>query len=129
MYGKPWNPNRHFSEVHGIAPYAFHQDGQRYNAQKQPVDEHGKLMPLMPKHEAVDSVPVTPAPQPVNPDDDIPEDEKPLDLLAWANGDKELAGTPWQTVRNAATDVLGDISELRSKDALRTAILGHFKNA
>lgn len=126
MYGKPFNPKRPFGEVFGVANHAYEQDGQRFNAQKQPVDENGRLMPLAPKA----PVPAEPAPETLiedDPDIDTPEDEKRFDLHAWAMGDPSLAGTPWQTVRAASAEVLGDITELKSKEALRKALREHFQ--
>lgn len=131
MYGKPFNTKRPYGEVHGIAAWTYEQDGQLYNAQKQPVDESGNLMPLAPDAPAARAeIPTTAAAQRMELDeDDTPADEKPLDLRAWALGDKELSATPWQTVRSAAADTLGDISELKSKEALRKALLEHFNEA
>lgn len=129
MYGKPFNVKRPFGVVHGSSLYAFEQDGQLFNVSKQPVDENGKLMPLEPRNEA----PPEPEPGPValagDPDDDIPEDEKPFDLHAWAMGDEKLAATPYATVRAAAATVIEDMSSLKSKDALRKALLAHYQTA
>lgn len=125
MFAKPFNPTRPFGTVHGFAPYAFTQDGQRYDGQKQPVDENGKPMPLEPKVAAAKAAAAPAAPPAVAEDDDMLEEEK-LDLLAWAKDDPAMVATPWQSVRAAAAEVLEDISELKSKAQLKAAILAHF---
>lgn len=125
MYGKPFNHRQDFSEVHGIANYAFRQGEQRYNSQKEPVDEHGNLMPLPPVAKA-EPKPAAAPPTLELDEDDTPADEKPFDLEAWAMGHPDLVGTPWQTVRSAAAEALGDITHLKSKDALKAALREHF---
>lgn len=124
MYDKPFNPNRPYGEVHGIAPYAFEQDGHFFNSQKQPVDANGTPLPLAP--EPVAQAPATETVIIEDPDDDVPADEKPIDLLAWANGDEALKTLPFQTVKAAAAQLLGTDVALPSKEATRKAILAHY---
>lgn len=126
MSAKPFNHKRPFGTVQGLPGVAYDQDGQLYNHQHEPVDLDGKLMELAP-----DAAP-TPAPQPsvaapppVTEDDDRLEEEK-VDLRAWAMDDPSAAATPWQAVREAAAAVLDDISELKSKAALKDALLKHY---
>lgn len=129
MYGKPFNHARDVGTVHGDGRFAFEQDGQLYNAQKQPVDQNGQVMPLQPRAAAPEptSDPEPTAPPPAdNPDDDIPADEKPFDILAWAQGDEMLKATPFQKVKAEAAMLLGDATALTSKDAVRKAILAYY---
>lgn len=125
MSAKPFNHNRPFGTIIGDSRFAFDQDGQLYDSQKRPVDEHGKPMTLAAKPAAPVEAPAPAAPPVIGEDDDRTEDEK-LDLLAWAKDDPAMAATPWQSVRAAAADVLEDISELKSKAALKEAILKHY---
>lgn len=156
MYGKPFNPNRPYGQVIGDGRFAFEQDGQIYNAQREPVDSEGRLMPLAEdgaiaadiqttktivnpaatgtqpaSQPAVESQPnqtdeldVKDAAPPI--DDDTPDDEKPFDILAWAQGDETLKATPWAKVKAEAARLLGDGAPLPSKDAARKAILAHY---
>jgi len=126
MSAKAFNPNRPFGTVTGDSRFAFDQDGQLYDNQKRPVDSNGILMELAAKPAAPVEEPPPVAPVAAGDDDDRTEDEK-LDLLAWAKDDPALAATPWQSVRAAAADVLEDISELKSKAALKDAILKHYE--
>jgi hypothetical protein len=131
MYGKPFNPKRDFATIVGGGPVAFDQDGQLYNSAKQPCDEHGNVMPLAPANAApqIEEGPalVAVAAAPVeNPDDDIPEDEKPFDILAWAQGDETLKTTHYGTVRAEAARLLGDTTKLTGKEATRKAVLAHY---
>jgi hypothetical protein len=148
MYGKPFNPNRPFGTCMGDGRFAFEQDGQIYNALKQPVDGEGNLMPLEdgapaaaatvtdtqppatqpPAPTETDSIPEEPeAPDGSKPiDEDTPDDEKPFDILAWAQGDEALKATPWAKVKAEAAVLLGDTAPLPSKEAARKAILAHY---
>lgn len=133
MFAKPFNPKRPFGDVHGIPGVAYDQDGQLFNPQKQPVDINGKPMTLAPADAAPAAAPAPEAPKPAAPsviaeDDDTLEEDK-LDLRAWAKDDPDLYATPWQTVRAAAAGVLDDITELKSKAALKAALLAHFGEA
>lgn len=127
QYGKPFNHNRPFGEVHGDGRYAFDQDGQLYNVLKQPVDGDGKLMPLPPRNDA--EIPVTTS-EPItaeSPEDDIPADEKPIDLLAWANGDPVLKATPWhQVCAQIAAQITPDKAAFANKATAIKTILDHF---
>lgn len=125
MYGKPFNEKRPFGTIYGPSPYAFHQDGNYYNAQKEPVDESGNRLPLAPRS-AAPEIPVASVLPVENTDDDIPDDEKPFDVLAWAQGDETLKATPWTKVKAEAATLLGDATGLSSKDAARKAILAHY---
>ncbi len=125
MYGKPFNEKRPFGTVHGIAPYAIEQDGNFYNAQKEPVDENGKRLPLAP---ALEDDPEIPTNTQIvdNPDDDVPADERPFDLLAWAQGDEALKALPYGKVRAEAGKFIEAAKTANGKDALRKAILDHY---
>lgn len=129
MYGKPFNEKRPYGEIYGIASHTYEQDGNFYNAQKEPVDENGNVLPLAPVAAKADHKPAAASPAMELDEDDTPADEKPMDLRAWAKGDPTMAGTPWQSVRNAAQAELGDITELKSKEALKKALLEHFNEA
>lgn len=124
MYGKPFNEKRPFGTIFGPYPYMFEQDGNFYNAQKEPVDADGNRLPMAPKA-AAPEIPVT---QTVveNPEDDIPDDEKPFDILAWAQGDETLKATPWPKVKAEAATLLGDTTAITGKEAARKAILAHY---
>lgn len=134
MYGKPFNPKRPFGTVTGDSRYAFDQDGQLFNAQYQPVDLEGNLMPLPPGTESKAperEIPVTKTepvgarfePAAESSDDDIPEDEKPFDLVAWAKGAEHLKATPWPTVKAQAARLFEDMTKITNKEAARKAIL------
>ena len=154
MYGKPFHPNRPYGQVIGDGRFAFEQDGQIYNALKQPVDSEGNVMPLedgaaaaeipttvtivgpsattaTKTQPAVESQPnqtdeldVKDAAPPI--DDDTPDDEKPFDILAWAQGDETLKATPWAKVKAEAARLLGDGTTLANKEAARKAVLVHY---
>ena len=129
MYGKPFNEKRPFGEAKGDPRFHYEQDGQVYNALKQPVDMDGRLMPLPPADEpkapAEDNT-VIEQTQPENPDDDIPEDEKPFDILAWAQGDETLKSTPFAKVKAETARLVEDMTGITSKDTARKAILAHY---
>lgn len=129
MFAKPFNPKRPFGTVQGLVGVAYDQDGQLYNFQHQPVDLDGKLMDLAPAAAAAAAEPAPEkapaAPAVIGEDDDTLEEDK-VDLRAWAMGDPAAAATPWQSVREAAGLVLDDISELKSKAALKEALLKHY---
>lgn len=130
MFARPYNPKRPHGDVHGLPGVAFDQDGQLYNAQKQPVDDTGKVLPVAAAPASAPEKPVAaPAVVTGSDEDDIPEDEKGIDLLAWANDSPDLKGLPWQTVRLEAQKILEDISELKSKAALKQAIIDHYAAA
>lgn len=133
MYGKPFNPKKPFGTVFGDGRFAFDQDGQLYNAQKQPVDADGKPMALPPDHKPTPVEPDIPTtvtvsmPPADDPEDDVPEDEKPFNILAWAQGDEMLKATPYGTLRAEAARLLGDASKLTGgKEAIRKAVLAHY---
>lgn len=127
MYGKPWNPKRPYGEVKGDERFHFDQDGQLYNALKMPVDSEGNLMPLPPA-----AAPVieeeAPAPAPVadDPADDIPADEQPFDIMAWAQGEPTLAMAPWSKIKAETVRLIGDANGITGKEAARKAVLAHF---
>ena len=131
MYGKPFNHKKPFATIHGIFSASFEQDGQLYNGQKLPVDKDGNLMPFAPSAknaidelDELDDAPKTAAPE--NPEDDIPEDEKPFNILAWAQGDEMLVKTtPWNKVKAEAAILLGE-NTVGGKEATRKAILAHY---
>lgn len=128
MYGKPFNHKKPFGTIYGTSVAAFEQDGQRYNGQKQPIDNDGNIMPFAPSNknaiDELEDVPTTVAAE--NPEDDIPEDEKPFNILAWAQGDEKLVKTtPWNKVKAEAAILLGDHS-VGGKEATRKAILAHY---
>lgn len=125
MYGKPFNEKRPFGTIFGPHPYMFEQDGHYYNAQKEPVDENGNRLPLAPKAVAAD-IPVTTVVPVETPEDDVPEDEKTFDILAWAQGDETLKATTWPKVKAEAARLLGDASLLTTKESARKAILAHY---
>lgn len=132
MFAKAFNPKRPFGTVNGIPGVAYDQDGQLYNFQHQPVDLDGKVMDLAaapepaPEPEPAPAAAKAPAaPAVIGEDDDTLEEDK-VDLRAWAMGDPAAAATPWQSVREAAGLVLDDITELKSKAALKEALLKHY---
>lgn len=128
MYGKPFDHKAHAPEVHGDGRFAFEQNGQLYNAMKQPVDSDGKLMPLPPRR-GEDDPPVStsqPTPTDTDPDEDEVDDDRPFNILAWAQGDETLKSTPWPKVKAEALTLLGDASQLTGKSAARKAILQHY---
>lgn len=125
MYGKPLNEKRPYGTIFGPHPYMFEQDGNFYNAQKEPVDANGNPLPLAPKAAAAE-IPVTVSMPVENPDDDIPEDERPFDILAWAQGDEALKATPWPKVKAEAATLLGDATSLTGKEVTRKAVLAHY---
>lgn len=135
MYGKPFNPNRPFGQVIGMPGVSFDQDGQLFNAMKMPVDGNGVPMPLPPGAEdkpvaelkkiegdGLETM-ILPAD---DPDDDVPEDEKPFDILAWAQGDETLKATPWPKVKAETALLLGDATAVTKKEDARKAILAHY---
>lgn len=128
MYGKPFNPKRPFATVHGDERFHFEQDGQIYDAQKNPVDLDGKPMPLDPAAKPVAVEPEAPAAAIVadNPADDIPADELPFNILAWAQGEPSLAKTPWEKVKAETARLVDDMTGITGKDAARKAILAHY---
>lgn len=130
MYGKPFDHKKPFGTIHGISVAAYEQDGQLYNGQKQPIDADGNLMKMAPQAvEDEDLLPKAadnPQPPAENADDDVPEDEKPFDILAWAQGDETLKATPWAKVKAEAAVLLGDTAPLPSKEAARKAVLAHY---
>lgn len=128
MYGKPFNPNRPFGTCQGDTRFAFEQDGQVYNALKEPVDESGNLMPLDPALAAPAPEPEAPkAPaKPENPEDDIPEDEKPFNILAWAQGEPSLAKTPWDKIKAETARLVDDMTGITGKESARKAVLAHY---
>lgn len=129
MFAKPFNRHRPYGTVTGDSRYAFEQEGQLYDNQERPVDIDGKLMELAPAAaKAAPEQPAPAAPSNIEEDDDTLEEEK-VDLRAWAMGDPSTAATPWQSVREAAGLVLDDITELKSKAALKEALLKHFGEA
>jgi hypothetical protein len=129
MYGRPFNTNAPFGEVHGDNRYAFEQGGQLYNAQRQPVDIEGRVMPLAPAAApaaAPREIPTTVVKPVEDPDDDIPADERPFDLLAWAKGDETLKATPWGTIRAQTAQLIEDMTKITNKETARKAILAHY---
>lgn len=127
MYGKPFNQKRDFGEVKGDERFHFDQDGQLYNALKQPVDNEGNLMPLEEGAAIAVEEPAPAAPVvPDNPDDDIPADELPFNILAWAQGDPALAKTPWEKVKAETARLVDDMTGVTGKEAARKAILAHY---
>lgn len=127
MYGKPFNEKHAFGEIFGDNRFAFEQDGQLYNALKEPVDQDGKRMDLPPKAaepelHATKTEPI----RAEDPDDDIPADEKAIDLLAWARGAPELQSLPWITVKAQAAQLVGNMMAVNGKDNARKAILAHY---
>lgn len=128
MYGKPFSPKKPFGEIFGDNRFAFEQDGQLYNALKEPVDQDGNRMSLDPAAKAAAPEPEqAAAAAPEDPDDDIPADERGFDLLGWARGDEELKATPWAKVRAETARIIDDMSGISSKDAARKAILAHYR--
>ena len=131
MYGKPFNHKKPFGTVSGDDRFHFEQDGQVYDVQKRPINHlTGELLPLEAGAETLaDSVdaaaPVAPA-TPENPEDDIPDDEKPFNLLAWAQNEPSLAKTPWEKVKAEAARLLDDMAGIVSKEAARKAILAKY---
>lgn len=128
VYGKPFNPRRPFGTCHGDERFHFEQDGQAYDAHKRPVDGDGNRMALPPEAEAADPEPETSEPKPDagNPDDDMPADEQPFNLLAWAQGDAELAATPFAKVKAETARLIEDMTGITGKEAARKAILAHY---
>lgn len=128
MYGKPFDHKRDFGTILGGSLYVFEQDGQLYNAAKEPVDENGVPMPLAPKV-TLEDIPTTstqPMPPVEDPNDDIPEDEKPFDILAWAQGDESLKATHFQKVKAEAAMLLGETALPAKKEDIRKAVLAHY---
>lgn len=129
MSAKPFNAKRPFGTVQGLPGVAYDQDGQLYNHQHEPVDLDGKPVPLAPAAASPAPAPEpakAPAAAPVMAEDDDTLEEDKVDLRAWAMGDPAAAATPWQSVREAAGLVLDDITELKSKAALKEALLKHY---
>ena len=131
MYGKPFNEKRDFATVHGDGRIHYQQDGQSYNAAKEPVDSDGNRMPLPPGSESEadgaegDAATVTPPPAD-NPEDDIPADEQPFNLLAWAQGDPALAKTPFAKVKAETARLIEDMTAITNKETARAAILAKY---
>lgn len=126
MFGKPFNHKLPAGEVWGDSRFAYDQGGQLYNAQKQPVDGNGNVMPLakpVVEDVAPASNPVPVAAPVTSPDDDIPADEREFDVVAWARGDETLKATPWQAVRAAVAREIEDMTAITGKEAARKAIL------
>lgn len=129
MYAKPFNPKLPFGEIFGDNRFAYEQNGQLYNAVKAPVDQNGNRMELEPAPVKAEPAPaaVTAAP-PEDPEDDIPEDEKPFDLLAWATGEEDLQKTPWLKIRAEVARAMPDnAAAINSKEAARKAVLAMYK--
>jgi hypothetical protein len=128
MYGKRFNHKAPFGEIYGDPRFAFEQDGQLYNGQKMPVDGNGNAMPVPPLEAAAErkAAPVAdarPALSAADADEDVPADEKELDIVAWARGDEALKATPWQAVRAAVAREFEDMTAITGKEAARKAIL------
>lgn len=130
IYGKPFNPRRPFGTCSGDDRFHFEQDGQVYDVNKMPVDHlTGEPMPLPPDYKApvADAAPAAPAPVVAdNPEDDVPADEKPFDLLAWAQGEPSLSKTPWEKVKAETASLVDDMTGITGKEAARKAILAHY---
>jgi hypothetical protein len=127
MYGKPFNPKREFGTIMGDTRFHFEQDGQLYNALKQPVDVNGALMPIPPMAEpATKKEPAPPSPPPEDPSADMTDDDRPFDLLAWANDDPALKATPWAKILAETARIIDDTSSINSKTAARKAILAFY---
>lgn len=135
VYGKPWDHKASFGTIHGDNRFAYAQGEQCYNVMKQPVDSAGNVMPLPPAGKAKTEASGTtksPSSLPViddDPDDEIPEDEVDIDLLAWAKGDDPaLNALPWQTVKAQAATLLGDDMP-SNKAEVRKAIIAMYAGA
>lgn len=130
MYGKPFNPRRPYGNVIGDERFHFEQDGQIYDVNKMPVDHlTGELIPLEPGSKPiVEDAELEPVATKVaeNPDDDIPADELPFNILAWAQGDPALAKTPWEKVKAETARLVDDMTGVTGKEAARKAILAHY---
>jgi hypothetical protein len=105
---KRFNPNKEHGTVHGDPRFAFNQNGIMYNGAGHAVDDDGKKIPM----EAGPLLPqVQASPKAQQPkqrdidDDDVTEDEKPLDLVAWRDG--KLQGTLWPLVVAAVKAQIG----------------------
>lgn len=125
QYGKPFpvkmkqaGPN-----VYGDVRFAYEYDNQMYNAQFEPVDANGKVMPLPPA--PVRAAEPQPEQKPSMPpatddgDDDTPEDEKEIDLRAWADGTVKYAFN----VVQAEIARIWDITDVKSKAQAVSIIL------
>lgn len=128
-YGKPFNhiDLANTGEVVGAPGIAYKQGDQLYNAQKQPVNALGHIMPLPP--EAVAPAPAAEAPKAAaasknGDDDDTPADEKAFDLKAWAMGEIEATMT-FSALRSKAISLTGN-TEIRNKIDARNAVLAYY---
>lgn len=135
MYGKPFNFKRDFGTVQGAPGVAYDQDGQLFNFQHEPVDIEGRLMlvdpenaPAAPASVATETAtaPSAPIVSDTSSEDDVPADEKPFDLLAWAQGEPSLAKTPWEKVKAETARLVDDMTGITGKEAARKAILAHY---
>jgi len=115
---KPLDKTKHYGTVYGHPFIHFEQNGITYNAECKPVDAAGNVLALpQAKLEPKAQQPVPPPA--TDPDDDTPEDEKPIDLAAWARG--ELKGLMWHQVSAAVEGRYGRKPENKA-DAL--ALIG-----
>lgn len=108
MFAKPFNKSKPYGECFGSPSFAFWQNGQYYNAAFTPVDKSGAAMEIDPKYlKAAPVAEAKPAPAPiVDDDDDTPEDERPIDLKAWARG--ELPTVMWHVAQAAIASQTGE---------------------
>ena len=137
VYGRPFRENDPTTgQVIGQSPYRYIQQGRYYTAQKQPCDELGRLLPMKPGAAATAAPPppedepedgefIMPPSQEKPIDEDTPADEKPFDLLAWANGDPALAATPFQNIKAHIARVTGN-TKIASKAQAIEAIKAMF---
>lgn len=125
-FGRPFDVTSAYGEVHGGSVFAYSQGGQLYDAQKMPVDGHGRAMPLPPAKAAPPAP--APAPQPaldpalaVSDDLDEAPIEETVDLKAWAVGE---VVAPWPLLRAEVVRQTGEA--VASKDQAREVISRFF---
>lgn len=117
---KPFDKKASYGQVFGAPGVAYDQNGQFYNYDFLPVDLAGNLLKTAPAPAPAPVKAAVPVVPPVIDDDDTPEDEKPLDLTAWANG--SLPGTRFFSVKAAVKAAFG--KEPKTADEARAIVLG-----
>jgi hypothetical protein len=120
---KAFDKKASYGQVFGAPGVAYDQNGQFYNYDFLPVDLAGNLLKAAPAPTPAAPVkaaaPVVPSVTD-DPDADTPEDEKPIDLVAWANG--SLPGLRFFNVKSAVKAAYGKTPN--TADEARAIVLG-----